>query len=172
MKSRSEVARMTQAPLCDLLRSGQVRRWHSNPDLGECGENNAQHQWAVAMIAWRLKPDISRAGLLYALTHDAGELVAGDLGYEFKRDNPEFAAAHRAYEFAARERMLPAPADCPEGEADLVKLADWVSAWNTMCRYFPSLAIRDDWGRQAAEMLDLADRLGVSLAGVMAHYVE
>lgn len=129
------------------LRSGRVTRWHQNPDMNHSNENNAAHQWGVAMWALFLEPQLSRSALIAALTHDVGELRAGDLSYDFKKAAPTLAAAHAKIEMSARAEITDIPV-LTDREMTIVKIADWLAAWDAMCHYQPSLRYLDDWIRQ------------------------
>lgn len=139
--------------LYNLLRSGECRRWHSNPDMCRCDEDLAQHQWSVAMIALRLDPGLSREALIYALTHDVGEMTAGDLSYDFKRAHPDFAEAHRAFESDARDKLVSGCNDLTAREETIIKAADWLSAYAVMIGHAPWLRWRDDWVEHRRGML-------------------
>lgn len=89
-----------------VLRSGHVRRWHQNPEMSRCGENNAEHQWNVATILLYLQPDATREQIIAALFHDVGELVAGDIAYPVKQRFPHFTKHHEEIESAVRDNMV------------------------------------------------------------------
>ena len=156
--------------LYNLIRSGRVMRWHSNPDMSRCGEDLAQHQWSTAIIALRLDPHLSRDAMIWCLTHDSGEMVAGDLSYDFKRANPGIAEAHAEAETDARDKLVSGCNVLSIDEWRVVKLADWLSAYATMIRHEPWLRFRADWVAQREKCIasiDDADRL---LA--MLHFIE
>lgn len=129
------------------LRSGRVTRWHQNPDMNHSNENNAAHQWSVAMWALFLDPQLSRSALIAALTHDVGELDAGDLSRPFKKAAPTLAAAHAKVEMSARAEITHVPT-LTDRETTIIKIADSLAAWDAMCHYQPSLRHRDDWINQ------------------------
>jgi len=139
--------------LHNLLRSGRVKRWHQHPDMCDCGENNAQHQWEVAMIALTIEPSLTLAEVVYALTHDAGEMKAGDLSYDFKRDNPELATAHKGYEHRCRLELVEG-AGLSVTALLVVRAADWFAARHTMLRHAPWLRHREDWEKQFNDVID------------------
>lgn len=131
-----------------LIRSGWVRRWHSDEDgMSDCGEENAEHQWTTCMIALRLNPELSRAGIIYALTHDVGELSVGDLGHDFKVANPAIATAYAATESANRYLILGdiTPPVVTDGERKTIKLADQIAAYARVLRSKPHLRNLPKW---------------------------
>ncbi len=143
--------------ITETLRSGYVLRWHTNPEMNHATENLAQHQWAVAMIVQWLYPDASKDLIMAALTHDVGELRAGDLSHDFKRDNPEFAEQHDIVETIFRENICGADPALDHDEHTLLKIADWLAAWDYMTRIRPGLRNRSDWLLQRMDVGKLAE---------------
>lgn len=152
----------------NTLLSGRVQRWHSNPFMAGCGESNDQHQWSVAMIALHLEPRLSRTALIWCLTHDVGEMVAGDLSRDFKRANPGIAEAHREFEDDARDKLVSDCNDLSREEGIVCKAADWIAAYAAMIRYQPWMRFRDDWKAQVDEtvaaLLPLGERYWLDAA--------
>lgn len=142
----------------DMLDSGRVRRWHCNPDMADCGEDNAQHQWHVAVFVLWLKPEASRELLIAALTHDTGELMTGDLPYPVKSANPEMYQMHEAIEREKRLSIIKTER-LTEHEINVLKAADRLAAWDRMLRHAPGLRHRSDWRRDQAEMLKAVESL-------------
>ncbi len=123
----------------DIARSGHVTRWHSV----RCARNQtlAEHHYLVTMIARELMrrilgedlPAETRLlALEYALTHDAPELLMGDLPSPLKRRIAEIAGhadplvrieREIAPEIAARRDALQGSA-----LAAIIKLADLMDA--------------------------------------------
>tara|TARA_Y100000310_G_scaffold315600_1_gene366343 strand:+ start:2988 stop:3488 length:501 start_codon:yes stop_codon:yes gene_type:complete len=73
--------------LCKVMNSGDVKRYHTLPTIGE--QTNATHSWGVAVIATYLHPNLSAKILLKALMHDVGEIETGDIPAPVKWENPE-----------------------------------------------------------------------------------
>jgi len=73
----------------------------------------AQHQYLVAMIAWRLAKRAQAAGgsiniqhlFELALLHDVGELFGGDIAAPYARANPKARTAAKAFE-AENQRFI------------------------------------------------------------------
>ena len=72
--------------LFKVMDSGDVKRYHTKPTLGE--QSNAAHCWGVAVIALYLHPEINRELLLNTLLHDVGEIDTGDIPATVKWANP------------------------------------------------------------------------------------
>jgi 5'-deoxynucleotidase YfbR-like HD superfamily hydrolase len=121
-----------------LLDSGHVRRWHQHPVMSKHAENLAEHQWKVAMFTLWLDPEVSRAELIDALTHDVGELGAGDLSPITKAQ-----MQHEHAEIEARSRTEMVRNTVLDTSAR--ELADKLAAWDFMTRHEPSLRWTDDW---------------------------
>ncbi|WP_406736944.1 HD domain-containing protein [Thioclava sp. GXIMD4215] len=137
--------------LSNILRSGYVQRWHTNADLAHIAETNSSHQWAATMIALALDPQASRATILAVLTHDVGEMWAGDLPYDFKRDNPDIASRHAIFEVEQRNAAL-APL-CIEGpDLNLVGIADRVAAVLHVAQFRPDIMGNSKWARDTHDV--------------------
>lgn len=143
--------------LYNLLRSGHVRRWHQNPDMCDCGEKNAQHQWETTLIALTIEPTLTAAEIIHALTHDAGEMRAGDLSFDFKRDNPLIASAHGEYEHGCRLELVRGLGPIRATAINVIKAADILAARHTMLRHEPWLRHRSEWKAQAREAIKMLD---------------
>jgi 5'-deoxynucleotidase len=104
--------------------SGSVQRWHMNPALARTGQTDADHQGRCVHLLLVLHPCPSAALIRAVATHDGGELDAGDLSYDFKRQNPGIAAGHAAFEDVARQAIFGPDPDLTLDEARWVKLID------------------------------------------------
>lgn len=139
-----------------------TRRWHSNYDLCDTLDYVSGHQQRVALLMLALKPDVSRVALIHAITHDQGEMAAGDWSRLLKKGMPlEVYEHHKAAEdeeIAAQFGSIP---NLTVRETDLLRLCDWLDAWLWMMRNARHLYARVDWQVQKADTLALADRLGL-----------
>ena len=141
-----------------LIRSGGVKRWHQYPEMNGCNENLAEHQWTVAMLVLFFDPDASREDLIFALTHDVGELEAGDLSRQSKALNVIMEA-----ETLARRRILSGKWDSGEyRHTHAIHLADRLAAWIKMMQFNPSLRRETAWVEMRTKMYVEAERLGLS----------
>lgn len=132
-----------------LDRMKYIRRWSLMRSSRD--ENIMEHSQQVAMFAHALAlidteiygnaPDISKT-VLYALYHECGEVMTGDLPTPIKYFNREIHGAYKQLEDRAADKllgMLPqtlsaALAPCVKADADsyeykLVKAADKLSAY-------------------------------------------
>lgn len=86
-------------------------------------ETIAHHSANVAMIATVLAGEIRPAMLMYALTHDVGEVYTGDVPYPFKKQHPALKAyLDNAEELYKINNGLNFPCDLEDYE--IVKAAD------------------------------------------------
>ena len=139
----------------ELIRSGQVRRWHMNPDMAGADENDAQHQWMVMQIVLILEPDASRDLIIEAAQHDVGELKSGDLSAPFKNENPAFAREHAWFEAKCRAEIC-GTRELTAKELEVLKLADRIAAFIWMLMSNPFLASRPHWKRDLSRIRDMA----------------
>lgn len=142
--------------------AGQVTRYHTNPRIARLGQNNAEHQWGVAVIIDQLHPNPSVNLYRAAIRHDGGELGAGDLAYPFKRSNPDFAAEHERLERLEAIRIgLGMPELTPE-EKDWLAMADRLESILYVQLHRPDIIETDPrWARMIADTIDAASKLGV-----------
>lgn len=103
--------------LYDLMRSCEVKRWHTVSVSRE--QTVAEHQWAVTMIAvWLYSVVIGpppEAFLYSCLLHDADEHATGDIPSPVK----EFTIAEHA----------------TTKEQHILKIADAIEAFHFICNY-------------------------------------
>lgn len=142
-------------------RAGRVRRWHTNPHLSRTDDYVDGHAARVAVIAMTLYPEISRDGIIFALTHDHGEHAVGDMSYMVKIAKPEIAAELEEMEDSERAEMGFGSLE-DEKERKIVKLSDWLDAWLWMFHHEPHLAGRKDWAQQLSAAMSMANDVGVS----------
>ena len=73
-----------------IWRTGLVRRFHTVASAPE--QNNAAHQWGVAIILLQYHPSPSFNLIASAITHDVAEYWTGDVRADAKWGHPELAA--------------------------------------------------------------------------------
>ena len=73
-----------------ILRSGQVARYHAQPEIP--AQSMAEHQWGVAILVIKMYSNPSKNLLMAAVTHDCAEAVTGDIPSPVKREHPEMKA--------------------------------------------------------------------------------
>lgn len=141
-----------------ILRTGQVVRYHANPEMIRFMQTDADHTWGVETILWMLHPNPSMSLMKAAHFHDCGELFAGDLLAPFKRAHPEIAAAH-----AEKEHELAANAGVPQ-----VVLTDEEKRWLSFADRYESFIYMKARGQQkwspegVEEIYKQARELGIS----------
>jgi 5'-deoxynucleotidase YfbR-like HD superfamily hydrolase len=161
----TEVTENTETPVIvkdvmEALRAGRVKRWHMHPDMSDCGENDAEHQWStVAILLW-LDPDTTRDELLQAIFHDVGELHAGDQSFPFKRGNPVQAKVMSDFEDECRMKIV----NIKPGKSTMLEFADRLSGWDKVCQHNPGLRHTDEWvtamSKLEREAFALSDKIG------------
>ena len=132
-----------------MARMKLIKRWGLRHNTRE--ENDQEHSLQVAMIAHALaiyknrryggNVDVEKV-LLYALYHEAAEVITGDLASPIKYFNPGIRDAYKEIERMASEKLLDyLPADFQEDFRELlfpdeesyewriVKAADRISAY-------------------------------------------
>lgn len=142
---------MVKNPI-QLLQSGMSKRWHNNADMCNCADDLSQHQWSVAMIVMYLEPNFTKRLLVEALTHDVGEVIAGDLSYDFKINNPEVAKLHKIAEEKAKDKIFVGER-LTNREVDVLKFSDWISSLWWVALHKPALLSRHDWTEQTNHFL-------------------
>ncbi len=105
-------------------RSGSVKRWHTNPTIGE--QNVAAHSWNVLVILLELVESPTVRLLTAAIYHDAAEHQTGDLPSQVKRrsakikelmdelENAEYQSMDIDMRLAPEEKLLIKTADLLE----------------------------------------------------------
>jgi 5'-deoxynucleotidase len=145
--------------MIQIIRSGYVTRYHSNPDIP--AETNGQHQCAVGQIICAFNPNPSQALLYAALHHDAGELIVGDMPGPFKWRFPDLAAQHAEAEAHARDTMGIRRFDLNEADNLWLKWADslaaYLHAWQTARAYLDS----NGWPEHRASIISRSWALGI-----------
>ncbi len=92
-----------------------IKRWGLMKNTAE--ENIMEHSWQVAVVAHalavirnRLFPEMGLVDentvVLWALYHETGEVITGDLATPVKYYNPEVKNAFHALDHIAREKIL------------------------------------------------------------------
>ena len=120
---------MTKEQYADLLTQFEDTEMHSaflkrhHRDITLQTEHLAVHHWIVAMLTIRLEPKISRAAIIYALTHDIGEHYTGDMPSPVKRSNKLVEAELELLESQHNPYYFIKDA-ISDGERELVHLCD------------------------------------------------
>ena len=152
--------------LARLYLSGSVQRWHMNPAMARSGQTNADHQWRCVLLLLALHPEPSLPLIRALAGHDVGELGAGDLSYDFKRAQPEFAAQHAEFETRAREALCGPDPVLSLDEARWLKLIDRLeaAAWVLVSNPAEYERVASGWAAAEGILLHDAERLGCGSA--------
>jgi len=147
-----------------LYLSSFVRRWHTDAKLAPALQSNGHHQWGVGVLILTLHPNPSRALILAALTHDAGEMLTGDLPYTFKHRYADSAVvgAIGAAEEQARSEMLGFYAPVDEIERAWLVMCDRLESVLYVAVHDPDRLGHEDWKNLRAKIEGWAFLLGVA----------
>jgi hypothetical protein len=158
----SEVPARAIAP---LYLSASVQRYHHNPVMARTGQTNGDHQGRCVLLLLALHPNPSVALLRSLATHDVGELVAGDLGWPFKRAAPVLALYHAELEVDAREVIFGADCVLTEDEELWLKLIDRLESHCWCLHRAPDEYRREaaGWRAQEADLFARAEALGCEM---------
>lgn len=144
----------------EVLITGQVRRWHTNPFFGQYSQTNADHSWGVAVIILALNKTPSQNLLTAAILHDCHEYFCADLPTPLKQSEPEITMKLEDVgreKFASRSGI--AFPDLTEEEEKWLYLADKLEAMIFAAMHNPERAKK--WGLYRSSLVKLADELGV-----------
>lgn len=148
-----------------IFNAGRVRRWHNNPDLSRFEDYNDAHQGRVARIILALHPKPSACLIVAALTHDDGELFAGDMTRGTKDANPELREVVRQVERVGFKQVWgidDLPSDhLSDDEKEWLKFADRLDSYMWMKHVRPQLAHRPEWVAACDELKKTAKELNV-----------
>ena len=84
-------------------RAGLVKRYHVWPVIH--GQDVASHTWQLMRIMLALCPDCPRELLVYAMVHDIGEVLTGDVPYPVKAGSAALREAVDDLDALACDRM-------------------------------------------------------------------
>lgn len=106
-----------------LYFAGRVKRYHSWPTTQS--QTIGEHSWQVALIYERIFGELSPPVERYIRLHDVAELVAGDIPFPVKAENPELKVEFEKVEHKALLHMgVGALPDLPDSERKRIKICD------------------------------------------------
>ena len=148
----------------DLYLSSFVRRWHTDARLAPTGQTLGHHQWGVATLILTLHPNPSRSLILAALTHDAGELLTGDVPYAFKKfyGGGGVADAVEIAGEAERDDMLGFTLEIEDTEQEWLEMCDRLESVLYVAVHDPDRLRQDGWKKVRAQIEGWAFHLGVA----------
>jgi hypothetical protein len=153
---------MTYQPVVGInpiYTSGSVTLWHTNPDLAQTVDTLAGHGGRVARIIIKLWPDSSVALLHWALVHDDGESVVGDVPAPAKG-----ATVIHEQERAALDRIWPGLPDLTPDEYERLRFADRLDAYMWAKHHAPHVLDGDGWPECRHRLFVQAEARGVAVA--------
>jgi 5'-deoxynucleotidase YfbR-like HD superfamily hydrolase len=145
-----------------LYLSSFVRRWHTDARLAPTGQTLGHHQWGVAVLILTLHPNPSRSLILAALTHDAGELLTGDLPYAFKKMHPEEAEHVEQVGDYARDDLLGFFLRLDDTEQEWLEMCDRLESVLYVSVHDPDRLRQEDWKKVRNQIEGWAFGLGVA----------
>lgn len=152
-----------QPPAC--WHAGFVQRWHAGewaPWLARSGDACHGHAGRVAMLALHFwGAGCSWALLAACITHDAGEIVAGDAPMAAKRD-PDLAAVLGRIEGRARAAMG-VDFGVLGTDARRLRFLDRLDAFLWAQHHAPGVMAAESWQADLAWLRAEAGVLGVAL---------
>ena len=133
---------------------GMVQRYHTHPIVAHTGQMNSGHQWGVAVLVLTIWPDASRALVVEAISHDAGERWAGDDPAMMKWLNPQIVEMKHKLETEAREKHSTLPMqDLTPAEKRKLKLCDKLECILWCAFRAPRVLEQEDWVQMAASIV-------------------
>ena len=156
-----------------LYESGQVLRWHHQPQMNRRLQTNADHQWGVVAIVYGItKGDPSKELLLHALFHDVGERGAGDLSAHFKRSYPEIAELHRAAEAQEAEKIIGGLPEIWPDEKLILKAADILEAMTCIAMFANRPEECEGWPEALAALEEICKKSDLVREFCATHWNE
>lgn len=141
--------------------AGLVRRWHCNPQLNDTVDYDCGHQNRCAILMLHFWPDCTREQLIDILTHDQGEIDAGDMAYPIKRKHPEFSALLHSVEMQSIiDQDLPL-FDLSRDADDHRRWIDMLDSYCWMIRNKPSMRHKQEWKVQRDMLFSNANTFNV-----------
>jgi len=141
------------------FRASFVRRWHTHPDLAHTVDTLAGHGGRVARIILKLWPDSSAGLLHWALVHDDGESVVGDVPATTKG-----STVIHAQEMAALDRIWPGLPKLTPDEYERFAFADRLDAYMWAKHHAPHLLHDERWSESRRWLDAQAEAMGVMAA--------
>lgn len=146
--------------ILDSFLSAHTRRWHTHAQLCATVDPVDGHGARVALIALALRPDLSREAIIYAIGHDFGEVVIGDMSGPAKRCNPDLSAAISAIEAQHRDTLaIPRAAWLRDADRIAVEVADKLDSWLWAVRHRPELDNSDAWRQMIDRTIEHAEKI-------------
>lgn len=109
----------------------EIHRYHTWRRIRE--QSNGEHTAQVMRIMLNVWPEVPRKLLVYAVSHDMGEM-AGDIPYPFKAKNPALGEQHKRVEAGVISQMCddwdyPRPPVLSLDEENFFKACEYIEMW-------------------------------------------
>ncbi len=141
--------------------AGMVKRWHCNPQLCDSNDYDSGHQQRCTILLLLFWPDATREQIIDMLTHDQGEIDAGDMSYVVKRKHPEFSSQLQVIEVESIQNQgLPVFVLDPEDYAKR-KWLDMLDSYMWMLRNKPTMRHKKEWEVQNRLLWSNAEKFNV-----------
>ncbi len=114
-----------------IFASSRVKRFHAMSTIGI--QNNAEHQWGVALLVQYIHPQASKHLLLAALIHDRHEVATGDIPNSIKSTSLELKNILTKIEEDLDKTDFKFEIHLSEEEERLLKFADIMEAFYFAC---------------------------------------
>lgn len=114
----------------DVVRAalaGKVQRWHTWPMIRQ--QSVGEHSCRVAQLYVQLYGMPRAEVLYYCLCHDMGEMHAGDVPFNAKRDSPELKSAMNAAEGVGLRTVRIELPGLTDEEWKRVKICDYLELY-------------------------------------------
>lgn len=140
--------------------SGFARRWHMNPMMSRHDDLVCAHQGRCGQLVIMLWPDHSIELLRAAVTHDAAEIMVGDLSGPFKASGEEVVQKHAQLEDSVLRAMGFAQ-DLTDLDRERLRFVDQLDAYLFVQLHCPQEVTRNGWTKVGDWLLESAKALGV-----------
>lgn len=141
--------------------AGFVRRWHTNTHLCDTVDYDSGHQQRCCILLLLLWPNASRTSIIDTLTHDQGEIDAGDMAHPAKRKHPQIAELLQLVEDASIKEQGFSLGHITDQEYAQRKFVDFLDSYLWMLRHKPYLRRQKAWSDQKEQLLEQAQTLDV-----------
>ena len=141
--------------------AGHVQRWHCNPQLAGSGDSDAGHQQRCTILLLLFFPDATREEIIDMVTHDQGEINAGDMAYPIKLRHPEFSKTLQGIENESIQNQGLPVFHLDGGALIRRKWIDMLESYCWMMKHCPTMSRKTEWQEQFRMLYANAYKLGV-----------
>jgi len=138
-----------------------VRRWHTQPELVHTHDPDGHHQHRCTILLLCFWPDSSRDSIIDTLTHDQGEIDAGDMAGPAKQKHPTIRQLLQDVEDESIESQGLNLCDPSELEIRRRKFVDCLDSYLWMRSYKSAMALKPAWANQFEWLIKESIELGI-----------